>query len=156
MLGFGATYIRDLTVYNLYDLDALSECKDQVLKYCGVPLKCGPYNVILYTSLNWLRQNINQSMNPQKTMPWWLSYGVCFVGILEKIDHAIMASYCTLICQNWCWINTDQLRSPCTEDWKLYFIQKIHQTTTPEIFPLTDCDLEMLYGNMDLGQHWFQ
>ena len=57
------------------------------------------YNMILHTSLWWLRQNINESVNPHMTphsSPWWASYGVSFVTNLEKIDHIIMAPYCSL------------------------------------------------------------
>ena len=44
------------------------------------------YNMVLHTSLKELRQNINQKLNPQRTLLWWASYGVSFVNILEKID----------------------------------------------------------------------
>ena len=44
------------------------------------------YNMILHTSLQWLRQTIYQSFNPQKTTltsPQRASYGVIFVRIWE-------------------------------------------------------------------------
>ena len=47
------------------------------------------HNVILHTLLQWLRQNINQGLNLQKThhtSSQWTSYGVSFVKILEKIN----------------------------------------------------------------------
>ena len=44
------------------------------------------YNMILHTSLQWLRQSIDQSLNPQNI----------FVGIWEKIDRAITASHCMM------------------------------------------------------------
>ena len=48
------------------------------------------FNMVLHTSLQEVRQNINQRLNPQKTLhtsPWRASYGVSFVNILEKIDR---------------------------------------------------------------------
>ena len=57
-------------------------------------------NIILHTSLQELRQNINQRLNPQKTphtLPWRASYGVSFANILEKIDRALTAPQCTWI-----------------------------------------------------------
>ena len=44
------------------------------------------YNMILHTSLQELRQGINQSPNQQKTTytsPWWVSYRVSFVNIFK-------------------------------------------------------------------------
>ena len=55
------------------------------------------YNMLLHTSLQELRQNINQRLNPQKTphtLPWRASYGVSFVNILEKIDDVITTLHC--------------------------------------------------------------
>ena len=55
------------------------------------------YNMILDTRLQWLRWNLNQSLNLQKTphtWPWRASHGVSFVRIVEKIDHVIMAPHC--------------------------------------------------------------
>ena len=48
------------------------------------------YNIISHTPVKWFRQNINQSLNIQKT-----SQGspVPFIMILEKIDHAKPASH---------------------------------------------------------------
>ena len=48
------------------------------------------YNMILHTSLQWLRQNINRSLNS----PLWMSYGMYFARIWEKIDHVITAPHC--------------------------------------------------------------
>ena len=56
------------------------------------------YNMILHTSLQELRQNISQRLNPQKTpltSHWPASYGVSFANILEKIDCIITAPHCT-------------------------------------------------------------
>ena len=50
------------------------------------------YDLIWKTSLQWLRQSINQSLNPQNTphtSPWRASYGICFVRILNEINHVI-------------------------------------------------------------------
>ena len=55
------------------------------------------YFMILHTSLQELRENINQSMNPQKTphtSPWWTSCGVFCMKNLEKIGHFILAPHC--------------------------------------------------------------
>ena len=55
-------------------------------------------NKILHTSLQELRQNINQMLNTHKTRhtsPWWASYGVSVVKSFDKIDHAIMALHCS-------------------------------------------------------------
>ena len=60
------------------------------------------YNMIFHTSLLWLRQSMNQSLNPQNTShttPYWASYGMYFVRILEKIDQVITAPHC--IYTNW-------------------------------------------------------
>ena len=56
------------------------------------------YNMILYTWLQRLGQNMNVSINPQKTphnSPWRVSYGMSFVMILEKIDRVITAPRCS-------------------------------------------------------------
>ena len=53
--------------------------------------------MILHTSLQELRQNINQRLSPKKTphtSPWRASYGMSFMNILEKIDHVIKALHC--------------------------------------------------------------
>ena len=55
--------------------------------------------MILHTSLQELRQNINQRLSPKKTphtLPWRVSYGVSFMNLLEKIDHVIMAMHWSL------------------------------------------------------------
>ena len=55
------------------------------------------YRKILHKSLQELRQNINWMLDPQKTphsSPWWVSYGVSFVNMCEKIDHIIMPLHC--------------------------------------------------------------
>ena len=55
------------------------------------------YNMILDTSLQELRQNINHRLNPKKTphtSPWRARYGVSFVNILEKIDRLITTLHC--------------------------------------------------------------
>ena len=47
----------------------------------------------MHTSLQWLRQNINQGLHSQKTLhssPSQVSYGVSIVSILEKTEHVIM------------------------------------------------------------------
>ena len=52
--------------------------------------------MLLHTSLQELRQNINQRLNPQRTphtSPWWASYGMSFVNILEKIARVITARH---------------------------------------------------------------
>ena len=58
------------------------------------------YN-ILYASQQWLKQNLKQGLNNQKTShisPWRASYWESFVQIFfsHKIDHVIMAPYCTI------------------------------------------------------------
>ena len=56
------------------------------------------YNMVLLTSLRWLRQDINQNLWPQKTIhasPWRASYGVSFVRILEKNDRVITVPCCS-------------------------------------------------------------
>ena len=53
---------------------------------------------LFHTAMQWLKQNINEKLNPQKTThssPWWVGYGVSFVRILEKIDHTITAWHST-------------------------------------------------------------
>ena len=52
--------------------------------------------MIVHTSLQELRQNINQRLNPQKTphtSHWRACYGVSFVNILEKIGRVITAQH---------------------------------------------------------------
>ena len=69
------------------------------------------YNVVQYTmvfhiSLQEVRQNINQRLNPQKTShssPWGVSYGLSLVNVLEKIDGVIMALHCTKVSFNLTW-----------------------------------------------------
>ena len=56
-------------------------------------------NMILHTSLHspWLGQNINPSLNAQRTphiSPWQMSYGVTFMKTFLKIDRIIMAPHC--------------------------------------------------------------
>ena len=49
-------------------------------------------NMIMHTSLQWPRQNINQSLHSQKTphlSPSQVSYRVSLVRILENIDHVM-------------------------------------------------------------------
>ena len=60
-------------------------------------------NMALHTSLQEVRQNINQRLNAQKTntspfntSPWRASYGVSPGNILEKIDRVITELHCTL------------------------------------------------------------
>ena len=55
------------------------------------------YNMIFHTSLQWLRQNIYQSLNPQKTphtSSLWVSYGMYFVRNWKKIDRIIPEQHC--------------------------------------------------------------
>ena len=47
--------------------------------------------------MQWLRQNVNETLNPQKTphtLPLRVSYGVSLVLKLDKIDCIIMAPHC--------------------------------------------------------------
>ena len=47
------------------------------------------YDIIWNTSLQWLRQSVDESLNPQNTshtLPYRASYGMYFVRILKKID----------------------------------------------------------------------
>ena len=56
------------------------------------------YNMIMHTSLLWLRQNINQGLHSQKTphnSPSRVSYGMSIVNIFEKTDRVIMTLLCT-------------------------------------------------------------
>ena len=56
------------------------------------------YNTILHTSVRWLRLNINESWDRQKTphtSPSRARYGVSFVKILEKIDRVITVPHCS-------------------------------------------------------------
>ena len=56
------------------------------------------YNMILHTLLSWLGQNINQSLNIQKTSHSSLvraRFGMSFAMNVEKIDHAKPASHYT-------------------------------------------------------------
>ena len=55
------------------------------------------YNIILPVLLKWLRQNINESLKPQKTLyisSWRASYRLSLVMILEKINRVITAPHC--------------------------------------------------------------
>ena len=55
------------------------------------------YNMILLSLLHWLKQNINQTLNWQKTphtSPSRASYRVSIVRIWEKIDCVITAPHC--------------------------------------------------------------
>ena len=52
------------------------------------------YNMVFHSPLNWPTQNINQTLDSQKTLhssPSRASYGVSIVNILEKIDRVITA-----------------------------------------------------------------
>ena len=54
------------------------------------------YNIIVHTSLPWLRQNVNQAMLSQKThhiSPSQMSYGMSVIRIWEKIDQVLMAQH---------------------------------------------------------------
>ena len=58
------------------------------------------YNTVHYhishTSLQWFRQNINQSVYSQQTphsSPWQVSYGVSIVRICEEFDCIITATF---------------------------------------------------------------
>ena len=54
-------------------------------------------NMILHMVLQWLRQNMHQSLYSQKThhtSPLQVSYGVSFVRIWVKIDCVIRAPHC--------------------------------------------------------------
>ena len=60
------------------------------------------YNMILHISLQELRQNINQKLNPLKTsytLPWRAIYWVSFMNIFAKIDRIITALHCI-----WTWL----------------------------------------------------
>ena len=76
-------------------------CALLCLVYSSVTGRCCynmvKYNMILDTTLQWLRLKLKQSFNLQKTphiSPWRVSYGLSFVRILEKIDCIIMAPHC--------------------------------------------------------------
>ena len=60
-------------------------------------VECGynvvQYNMVLHTSLQEVRQNINQWLNPQMTSHT-PPYGMSFVNILEKIDCVIPRLQC--------------------------------------------------------------
>ena len=68
------------------------------------------YNMVLHTSLQEVRQNINERLNPQKTphtSPGRTSYVLSFVNILEKIDRLITAPHYILremvhVRKDWC------------------------------------------------------
>ena len=62
------------------------ECRYSAVKYCE----------ILHKYLQKLRKNINQILDPQKTLQR-SSYGVSFVNIYEKIDQLITAPHCISI-----------------------------------------------------------
>ena len=52
---------------------------------------------ILHSAQQWQWENISQTLDSQKTphtSPSWVSYGVPFVRILEKIDRVIRAPHC--------------------------------------------------------------
>ena len=79
-------YIESASCYHTVELCIVMlntvECHYNVIQY----------NMIMHTSLLWLSQNINESLNPQKTphiSPYRANYGVSFVMILVKIDHVI-------------------------------------------------------------------
>ena len=58
------------------------------------------YNMSWHKSLQELRQNTNQRLNPQKTphtSPSRASYAVSFVTILDKIDCVMTALHCIFI-----------------------------------------------------------
>ena len=72
------------------------------------------YNMVLDIALQWLKQNINQNLDSQKTshsLPSRASYGVSIVRILEKINFLIMTPHCIWFVILWrcynesCWIN---------------------------------------------------
>ena len=55
--------------------------------------------IILHTSLYWLGQNIDPSLNTWKkphSLPWRVSYGLSFMRIFQKTDCVIMAPHCSL------------------------------------------------------------
>ena len=55
------------------------------------------FNIIFRTPLHWLTQNMNCSLDSQKTLhisPSRVSYGVSFVRNLHEIDRVITAPYC--------------------------------------------------------------
>ena len=59
------------------------------------------YNMVLHTSLQEVRQSINQRLHTQKaphSSPWPASYGVSSVNILEKIERVITAPHCIWDC----------------------------------------------------------
>ena len=54
------------------------------------------YNTLFNTSLQWLNQDTNYSLNPQKTShtsPWRARYGVYFVIVLKN-DRVITGPHC--------------------------------------------------------------
>ena len=58
------------------------------------------YDMILHTAVQWLKQNINQSLNSQKTphiLPSGVSYGLSVVKILQKFNCVIVAPNCTVL-----------------------------------------------------------
>ena len=71
------------------------------IQYCPYTVQCHynliQYAMIFHTSLKWLRQSINHSLNPQNTShrsPCWASNGMYFVRTWEKIHHIRMAPHC--------------------------------------------------------------
>ena len=78
---------------NFYFCTPICCSRKQSLQYFVYTVECHynilQYNMVLHTLLQELRQNISQRLNPQKTphtSPWWASYRVSFMNILEKID----------------------------------------------------------------------
>ena len=55
------------------------------------------YNTILPTPMQWLSQNVNETLNPQKTphsSPIRASIGASFMSNLDEIDCVIIALHC--------------------------------------------------------------
>ena len=77
------------------------------------------YDMILQTSLQWLRQKVNQNLHSQKTphtSPSQVSYGVPIVRILNKNDPMIMAPH---------WISSIKQLSFC-KNWVMLVMNWLH------------------------------
>ena len=62
------------------------------------------YHDIIYSTITTERENINQTLNSQKTphiLPSPASYGVTTGKILDKTDSVLTASHCTKLLNMW-------------------------------------------------------
>ena len=81
------------------------------------------YNVKFHTPLHWITQNINQSLDSQKTLhvsPSCASYGVSIVKIWEKIDRVTTAPQCMNKHDRW----------GCADAYYFHLFNSNHNTTT--------------------------